>query len=47
MEVQLLRRRLSTPSGDRGRLAAVLAAAVAVTPSFAGSFLTSRRAVRS
>ena len=42
----MLNRRLSNPRGGRPliALAAVLAAAVAVTPSFAGSFLTSQRA---
>jgi hypothetical protein len=45
MEVQLLRRRLSTPRAATAiALAAVLAAAVAVTPSFAGSALTSKKA---
>jgi hypothetical protein len=41
----LLRRRLSTPRAATAiALAAVLAAAVAVTPSFAGSALTSKKA---
>jgi hypothetical protein len=41
MEVQLLRRRLSTPRAAIAvALAAVLAAAIAVTPSFAGSQIT-------
>jgi hypothetical protein len=41
----LLNRRLSTPrAATIVAVAAVLAAAVAVTPSFAGSFLTSKRA---
>jgi hypothetical protein len=44
-EVQLLRRRLSTPrAATVVAAAALLAAAVAVTPSFAGSFLSSQRA---
>jgi hypothetical protein len=45
MEVQLLKRRLSTPRAATViALAAVIAAAVAVTPSLAGSFLTNQRA---
>ena len=45
MEVPLLNRRLSTPRAVTVvALAGVLAAAVAVTPSFAGSFLTQQKA---
>lgn len=45
MEVPLLKRRLSTPRAATViALAAVIAAAVAVTPSLAGSFLTPQRA---
>ncbi len=44
MEVPLLNRRLSSPRAATAiALAAVIAAAIAVTPSFAGSFLTDAR----
>ena len=47
MEVPLLSRRLSSPRAVTAiALAAVIAAAVAVTPSFAGSFLTGQQAAR-
>ncbi len=47
MEVPLLSRRLSLPRAATAiALAAVIAAAVAVTPSFAGSFLTGQQAAR-
>jgi hypothetical protein len=47
MEVQLLSRRLSAPRAVTAiALAAVLAVALAVTPSFAGSILTPKRAAR-
>jgi hypothetical protein len=45
MEVPLLKRRLSSPRATTAiALAAVVAAAIAVTPSFAGSFLTLQKA---